>query len=147
MTIEADHSAVRRALDEAEDKRELERVLCVWLKMSLSLNSKQIATAIGWKDASVRRVQARFAKQGITCFVTKSPGGRKRANISIEREKQIIEKFARQTRRGVVLNVPEIKQAYELSAGKTVVKSTIYRLIDRHGLRRYLPRARTKKRT
>lgn len=144
MNIDTDYSTVRRALHEAKDKREFEKILCVWLRVSLSLSSKQIAMAIGWKDASVRRIQARFAREGIACFAAKSIGGRKRANISIEREKQILEKFARLARRGILLNVSGIKQAYELSAGKTVAKSTIYRLIDRHGLRRFLPRARPK---
>jgi transposase len=135
-------AAIHRFLRETESKKEFGRVLCVWLKLALSLSSQQIAVAIGWSPASVRRVQARFAKEGVECFATKRVGGRKRANISMDREKQIITKFARQAKRGAVLNVEKIKHAYELSAGKPVPPSTIYRLIDRHGLRRFLPRAR-----
>jgi transposase len=144
MDIQTDSSTVRRLLSESKSKGEFERILCVWLKMVLSLNSKQAATAIGWTPASVRRMRARFAKEGIECFATKATGGRKRANISMEREKQILAKFARQAKRGELLNVQQIKQAYEQSAGKSVPNSTIYRLIERHGLRRFLPRARSK---
>jgi transposase len=144
MTIQTDRSTIYRLLSEVKTKQEFERILCVWLKMALSLNSKQIASAIAWTPASVRRVQARFVKEGVGCFARKPSGGRKRANISLEREKQILAKFVRQTRRGVVLNVQQIKQAYELSAGKRVSRSTIYRLIERHALKRFLPRARSK---
>lgn len=142
MNIHADASTVRQCLSEASTKREFERVLCVWLKMALSLTSSQIAIAIGWTPASVRRIQARFAKEGAACFINRLRGGRKRANISIEREKQILANFVRQTKRGNVLNVQQIQKAYELSAGKRVPRSSIYRLIERHGLRRFLPRAR-----
>jgi transposase len=137
-----DYLSVEKVLRESRNKEEFERILCVWLKIALALNSRQVAMAIGWTAASVRRMQARFAKDGIQCFACKAPGGRKRENISISREKQILEKFVRQTRGGSALNVQEIKRAYELSAGKSVPRSTIYRLIDRHGLRRFLPRAR-----
>lgn len=143
MNNQTDRSTIHRLLRETKNKQEFERILCVWLKMALSLSSKQIAIAIGWTPASVRRIQARFSREGIECFVNKRSGGRKRENISIEREKQILAKFARQTRRGAALNVQQIKYAYELSAEKSVSRSTIYRLIERHGLRRFLPRARS----
>jgi transposase len=142
MNLQTDYSTVHRLLHKTKSKKEFERLLCMWLKMALSLSSRQIAIAIGWTPASVRRIQARFAREGIECFASKPTGGRKRENISMEREKQILTKFARQTKRGTVLNVQQIKHAYELSAGKSVSRSTIYRLIERHGLRRFLPRAR-----
>jgi transposase len=142
MNIQTEYSQIHGLLSLSKSKREFERILCVWLKMALSLSSKQIAIAIGWSPASVRRVQARYAKTGIECFIARATGGRKRANISFEREKQILAKFARQTRRGSALNVQEIRQAYERSVGRPVSPSTIYRLIHRHGLRRFLPRAK-----
>src|SRR5579871_2409968 len=145
MNMTPDYSAVQRALHESGTKKEFERVLCVWLKMSLSLNSQKIALAIGWTPASVRRIQSRFAKQGLQCFTVKAVGGRKRENLSVDREKHILEKFARRAKRGFTLNVQQIKHAYELSAGRAVPKSTIYRLIHRHSLGRFLPRARYNK--
>lgn len=144
MNTPIDHSQVYRLLRETKSKWEFERILCVWLKTALSLNSEQIAIAIGWTAASVRRIQARFAKEGVQCFALKPKGGRKRANMSLEREKHILEKFARLARRGATLNVQQIKQAYELSVNKAVSRSTIYRLIERHGLKRFLPKARLK---
>lgn len=138
-----DVTAIKRALDQSNGKDEFRRVLCVWLRETLSLTSSQIAVALGQTPAAVRRVQSRFARYGLEAITGKRRGGRRRANISLPREKQIIHKFLRQARRGAVLNVSEIHKAYELSAGKTVSLSTIYRLIARHGLRRYLPRARS----
>jgi transposase len=142
MTSPSDVLAIQKALEQSKTKDEFKKVLCIWLKVSLSLNSKQIAIGIGQTPAAVRKTQSRFAKEGIQAFFTKQRGGRKRENISFGREKQILNKFQRRARRGFVLSVTEIQRAYEHSAGKTVAQSTIYRLIARHGLRRYLPRAR-----
>lgn len=144
MNSAADYLTVQRVLNESGTKKEFQRALCVWLKIALSLNSQEIALAIGWEPASVRRIQSRFAKQGVQCFTSKAVGGRRRENLSRDREKSILEKFARQAKRGLALNVSQIKQAYELSAGKRVPKSTIYRLIHRYRLGRFLPRARYK---
>lgn len=133
---------VQQALRDSRTKQEFQRVLCVWLNVSFAMTSKQIALAIGLTPSSVRHIQARFSKDGIDCFRAKSRGGRRREHISWIRETQILNKFIRQAQRGAALDVKEIKRAYELSVGKIVAESTIYRLIQRHGLRKFLPRAR-----
>jgi len=138
-----DLSAIRAILHESLSKQQFQRALCVWLKSCFSMTSQQIALAIGWTPASVRKVQWRFAREGIQTLLVKPKGGRKRELISFGREQQILDKFLRQTRRGGSLDVDQIRMAYELSVGKTVARSTIYRLIHRHGLRRFLPRARS----
>lgn len=117
-------------------------MLCIWLKHTLSLSSREIALGIGTTPEAVRKIQSRFAKEGLQALLGKLKGGRKRENISLAREEQILSKFLRRAQRGSVLDVAEIQRAYELSAGKSVARSTIYRLLARHGLRHYLPRAR-----
>lgn len=133
---------IRTALSEPRTLGAFKKVLCVWLKYSLSLSSREIALGIGTTPEAVRKIQSRFDKEGLQAFLGKQKGGRKRENISLVREKQILSKFLRRAQRGSVLNVAEIQKAYELSVGRTVARSTIYRLLGRHGLRHYLPRAR-----
>jgi transposase len=43
---------------------------------------------------------------------------------------------------GGMLKVAEIQRAYEQQVGKPVAASTIYRLLDRHGWRKLVPRPR-----
>jgi transposase len=133
---------IQTALQQSKDKQEFQRVLCVWLKVQFSLNSAQIALAIGWKPSAVRNLQARFNKEGVQSFFSRPKGGRRHANISFHREVQILEKFARRAKRGFSLDVKQIQKAYELSVGRAVPQSTIYRMITRHGLRHFLPKAR-----
>jgi transposase len=138
-------SQVQHALRSARSKSEFQRILCIWLKMSFSFTSEQLAIAIGRSPVFVRKIQSRFAKESIQCFAEKKKGGRKREYISFEREEQILTKFHRQAQRGNSMDVQAIRKAYELSVGKEVSPSTVYRLIARHGLRRYLPRSRQEK--
>ncbi|HEV2964532.1 MAG TPA: hypothetical protein VG649_22075 [Candidatus Angelobacter sp.] len=145
MTISSDVLVIQKALELSKTKNEFRKVLCIWLKVALSMTANQIAIGVGLTPAAVRKTQSRFAKTGIQALVAKQRGGRKRENMSFSREKQILSKFQRRAQRGFVLRVDEIQKAYELSVGKTVAQSTIYRLIARHGLRRYLPRARRSK--
>jgi len=142
MTNLTQFAAVENELTRSENKTQFQRVLCVWLRLSLTLSSSDIARAIGWKPSSVRSVQARFKREGVQCFSRRSKGGRKRENMSFDREAKILYKFARRARKGRVLDVRQIKQAYELSIGKAVPWSTIYRLIARHGLRHLLIKRR-----
>jgi transposase len=137
-----DFAGVEKALLVAKSKGQFQRVQCIWLNLLFSFSSSQIARAIGWKPSSVRNVQANFRKYGVQEFQSKSRGGRKRENMSFDREAQILNKFARRARRGFALDFMGIRKAYELSLGRQVPRSTIYRLISRHGLRHYLSRAR-----
>jgi hypothetical protein len=145
MISPSDLVTIRNALSHPRTTREFKKVLCVWLKHTLSLTSSEIGLGIGTTAEAVRKTQSRFAKEGLQALLGKQKGGRKRENISLTREKQILGKFLRRAQRGSVLNVSEIQKAYELSAGKAVAQSTIYRLLARHGLRHYLPRARAKR--
>jgi transposase len=142
MDTENQRLLVHNALQTSQTKLEFQKVLCVWMKLALNLTSRQIALLLGWTPARVRKVQSRYSQQGIQYFYGKSRGGRRRENLSLSRESDILHKFVRQAKRGTSLNVSQIRKAYELSVGKPVSRSTIYRLIERHGLRRYLPRAR-----
>jgi hypothetical protein len=132
---------VHAALDKSMTKHEFQRVLCIWLKISFSFTSKEIASAIGWTPPAVRRLQSLVAKHGTALFYEKHKGGRRHAYLSLNRETQIISKFVREVRRGSPLDIQRLRTAYELSVGKPVSLSTIYRLIDRHGLTRFLPKA------
>ena len=54
------------------------------------------------------------------------------------RERQILDVLYRAGR----ATVAEIQQAYQEQLGKEVAPSTVYRLLDRHGWRKVVPRPR-----
>jgi transposase len=126
-------------LKKSETKLEFQRIQCLWLRSSLGLSSQDIATAIGWNPSSVRRIQASYLKEGETALLVNDRGGRHRENMSIEEEKELLEPFFREAKKGKVLVVKEIKLSYEDKVGYKVAKSTIYRMLVRHGWRKISP--------
>jgi transposase len=69
-------------------------------------------------------------------------GGRRRENLSVEDEKRLLKTFIKKAKGGGVLVVTEVKAAYEKAVGRPVPKSTVYRMLARHGWRKIAPRPR-----
>ena len=133
---------LRRALQRAKSKAEFQRIQCLWLRAALGLSSEQVATAIGWRPTSVRRVQSLYLRQGEVVFEGVGRGGRRRQNLTVEQERQLLEPFVSRAEPGGLLVVSEIQTAYERAVGHGVPKSTVYRMLARHGWRKLVPRPR-----
>jgi transposase len=128
------------ALKETRTKAEFQRVQCVWLRAALGLSAEQVAIAIGWVPTSVRRLQARYLREGEATLQGLERGGRLHQNLSEEEERRLLRGFLAQAAQGGMLEVSRIKAAYEAAVGHGVPKSTVYRMLARHGWRKIAPR-------
>ena len=133
---------LQKALKESKSIHEFQRIQCVWLRSCLGLNSEQIAVGLGLQAPSVRRIQSQFFQGGINTLKGVGRGGRHRENLSKKQEQSLLKKFISKAEQGGVLEISEIKQAYEKKVGHSVPKSTIYRMLARHGWRKIAPRPR-----
>jgi transposase len=129
-------------LKQAKTKAEFQSVQCLWLRASLGLTANQVATAIIWHPNSVRKLQARYFKEGEAALKRGGRGGRYFQNLTIEEERQLLQEFLAQSEAGGILEVSRVKAAYEQALGRQVPKSTVYRMLARHGWRKVLPRPR-----
>lgn len=126
----------------AKTKAEFQRLQCVWLRASLGLSSKQVATALGWHPCSVRRVQSHYLKEGEASLKGVGRGGRRRQNLTFQQEEELLQEFLASSGKGGILEVSRIKVAYENLLGRKVPHSTVYRMLARHGWRKIAPRPR-----
>lgn len=98
---------------------------------------------IGRSKATVLRLRKQFKE---ICSGAKREernwGGRRYGYMSIEEEREFLSSFCGDCESGNILNVSEIKQAFESRVGRTVAKTTIYRMLERHGWRKIAPRPR-----
>ncbi len=133
---------LERALRQARSKAEFQRVQCVWLRAWLGLNANQVAQALGWRPTSVRRLQAQYWRDGEVLWQRPGRGGRRHQNLKREEEARLLEGFFQRAERGGLLEVSRVKQAYEQRVGHAVPKSTVYRMLARHGWRKLAPRPR-----
>jgi transposase len=96
---------------------------------------------IGRNRVCVLRRQFRQAG-GATFGERERRGGRRRELMSVEEEQAFLAPWVEQAKNGGVLVVPPIHAAYEQKVGKSVPRSTIYRLLARHGWRKVMPDTR-----
>jgi transposase len=99
-----------------------------------------IAAAMGVSLSTVNRAHMAYGLSGIKALKPKPSGGRKRENMSLREEKAVLARFAKAAGAGEMLNIHDLKAAYEKAIGHETSKSTIYNLLARHGWRKLMPR-------
>ena len=129
-------------LKQASSHAEYQRIQCVLIRATLGRSAAQIAQLLGWSTATVHVLHSRWAKEGDAVFDVRGRGGRRHQYLSPEQEQEVLAPFVERAQAGGMLSVTEIQRAYEDQSGKAVAPSTIYRLLDRHGWRKVVPRPR-----
>lgn len=129
-------------LKQASSHAEYQRIQCVLIRATLGSTAAEIAQLLGWSTATVHVIHSRWAKEGDAIFDLRARGGRRHQYLSVEQEMALLAPFAARAEAGGMLDVAEIQRAYEQQTGKRVAPSTVYRLLDRHGWRKVVPRPR-----
>ena len=104
--------------------------------------AEEIARHCGVKTSTVQQLISRYNRFGIIAVETKGKGGRRREYLTVEEEKQFLEPFLARAQAGEIATIAEIQGAFETWVGHEVDDSTIYRLLQRHGWRKLVPRSR-----
>lgn len=126
----------------AKTKAEFQRAQAVWLRVSLGLSDEEIATAVGLSANTVRCLHSRFRLRGEAALNGVGRGGRRRENLTVEQEDEVLRPFLERAAGGGILHVGSIQAVYEEAVGHEVPKSTVYRVLARHGWRKLAPRPR-----
>jgi len=121
---------------------EFQRFLCVWLRVEQGLSTKEIARVLGWNVNTIRITQRDFIARGPKAFVEVQRGGRRRQLMTIEEEKHFLATFKELASSASMLVANEIHAALEKRLGHKVHKTTVYRLLRRHGWRKIAPRSK-----
>src|SRR5438034_3376925 len=95
-----------------------------------------IAAAMGVSLSTVNRAHMAYDHGGIKALKPKPNGGRKRENMSLAEEKALLARFAKAAGAGEMLNIHDLKAAYEQAIGHATSDSTLYNLLHRHGWRK-----------
>ena len=119
---------------------ELRQAQAVVLPLAHGLSLEQTARAIGRSVVWTCRLRNRFlAGETVGDGQRQRPGGRRRENLSVEREREVLEPFLERARNGGILVVPQIKIELETALGRTMALSSVYNLLHRHGWRKLAP--------
>jgi transposase len=99
-----------------------------------------IAQGLGVSLSTVNRAHMAYDHGGIKALKPKPNGGRKHENMTLTEEKALLARFAKRAGAGEMLNIHDLKVAYEQAIGHATSESTVYNLLNRHGWRKLMPR-------
>ena len=116
-----------------------QRIQMILLRES-GMTQPAIAEAMGVSLSTVNRAHMAYDGGGIKALKPKPIGGRQRENMTLSGEKALLACFAKAAGAGEMLNVHDLKAAYEQAIGHPTSNSTIYNLLNRHGWRKLMPR-------
>ena len=81
-----------------------------------------------------------FDRGGLAALEPKRSGGRIRENMTLGEERALLARFAKAAGAGEMVNIHDLKAAYEQAIGHPTSNSTVYNLLARHGWRKLMPR-------
>ena len=127
-------------LDQAVTKADYRRGLCVWLRAGLGMPAAEIARALGWSIGTVHNLHSRYLQEGAPALAGCGRGGRCRQFLTVAEEEKLLAEFVAEAEQGDLTEISAIRVALEQQVGQAVAKSTVYRLLERHGWRKLIPR-------
>jgi transposase len=120
-------------------EKQRQRIRMVLLREE-GLAQPAIGSAMGVSLSTVNRAHMAYDQGGIKALKPKPCGGRQRQNMTIAEEKTLLARFANAAGAGELLNIHDLKHAYEQAIGHATSNSTVYDLLARHGWRKLMPR-------
>lgn len=117
-----------------------QRWLIIYTALIEPRKAEEIAKHCGVSKAMVHQVICAYNREGPEAVETPGRGGRRHEYLSVEEEKQFLAPFFARAQSGEIATVIEVKLAFEGQIGHEVEESTIYRLLNRHGWRKLMPR-------
>ena len=130
---------LKTALRWKGDPRRRQRIQMVLLRES-GMTQPAIAEAMGVSLSTVNRAHMAYNHGGVKALQSKPSGGRMRENITLAEEKALLARFSKAAGAGEMLNINNLKAAYEKAIGHRTSHSTIYNVLARHGWRKLMPR-------
>lgn len=139
ITEEQKHEIIeaRRA---NKHKRVEKRLNALYLRAE-GKNISDVVAITGYSRSQVNKLIASYCNEGLSAIVDNHYGGNRR-NMSVEDEAALLEHYRLEAEAGHIVDVREIKAAYEEKVGHAIGGSQIYYVLNRHGWRKVMPRSK-----
>lgn len=125
--------AVQKRMQEEQHPWRRQRWQIIYQALRTPRQAEDIARTVGVSPSTVHRVIAAYNQAGVAAIDTPGKGGRRHQYLTWEQEQTLLQPFLARAARGEMATAVEIKLALEARIGHEVNKSTLYRLLDRHG--------------
>lgn len=131
---------------EANRYKNVEKRLRVLVLCAKETPIAEIMAITGASRSNIHRILNIYREKGLPAIVENHYRGNRR-NMSFEEETEFLEGFRKKAEAGHIVEVREIKAAYEEKVGHTIGGSQIYYVLARHGWQKVTPRSRHPKKS
>jgi transposase len=131
---------IARRLKETVGTREHRRWLIIWNALVDPRTAKEIAKHMGVAENTVHDLVSRYRRFGPQAVEAPRSSKRRRCYLSKEEEVIFLSPFLEKAGSGAIATAAEIRCALEELLGHNIHHSTVYRLLERNGWRKVVPR-------
>lgn len=131
---------IKKARKRNKNKRAEARLKALELRAE-GMKSREVSEATGFHPAYVTTLVEKYRKYGLEAIAGNHYGGNRR-NMNITEEAAILAPFKERAERGELVEISEIKAAYQEAVDHPIGNSQIYFVLHRHGWRKVMPRSR-----
>lgn len=118
------------------------RIQSIYFRAKFGYDALQVSKMVGLKVQTVRNIHSAYLKEGEAALRFKDKGGRHRFYLNLIEEENFLNQFKQAGELGRIVEISRVRAAYEQWVGGKVAKSTVYRLLERHGWRKLVPRTK-----
>lgn len=131
---------VKQKLAESKQVWQQQKWLIVYNALVDPREAQEIALHTGTSVWTVHQVISKYNRYGAAAIATPGKGGRRNCYLSWDEEQEFLAPFFELAALGKIATIAVIRKAFEEQVAATVDPSTIYRLLERHGWRKIVPR-------
>ena len=123
--------------------KNVDRRLRVLILHAKGKGRAEIAKQTEYSVTYISKIVAKYVDLGIEAVVGNHYRGNHR-NMDIESETALIDSFKKRAEAGQIIEVSEIKAAYETAVGRSLEtnRGQIYNVLERQGWRKVMPRSK-----
>lgn len=137
---QAEITEIEKARKENKDKRAEARLKTLELRTK-GLRSEEVTEETGFHAAYITTLVRKYRKNGIEAIAGNHYCGNRR-NMSVEQESKILAPFKARAEKGEIIEISEIKSAYQAEVDHPIGNSQIYFVLHRHNRREVMSRSR-----
>jgi transposase len=133
---------LERARKNNKDKN-VEKRLRALLLHAEGKKREEVALQTGFVKTYISELVSKYCNKGIAAIVENHYPGNRR-NLSFAEEESLLKPFRKAAESGQIVEVGEIKRAYEEAIGRSLenVHGQIYYVLGRHNWRKVMPRSK-----
>lgn len=127
-------------MKKVSDSVTYKRAQCVYLRSEYNYCPQQISQITGLSSDRIRHVHSLYRKYGEKVIYCGSRGGRNNANMKLEEEAEFLKQYESDSISGKIITASSIHRDLESFLSKSLHQSGIYKMLQRNGWRKILPR-------